>query len=122
MSSDRMMATSYRFEVNKGGVNTKRGIQEARIAILEDQAFEEKSILKKNQQSFKTFWNDSFDTLNDSFRALNHQKGLHEDLKIIKKANVMMRRDALKRLYHQDYVQYESELNKKGLCIHKERL
>ena len=33
MSMDRMMATSYRFEINKGGMNTKRSAQEARIAV-----------------------------------------------------------------------------------------
>lgn len=29
-----MMATSYRFEINHGGVNTKRSAQEARIAVI----------------------------------------------------------------------------------------
>lgn len=78
--------------------------------------------IRKNQQSFKTFWNDKFDTINDSFRAINHQKSIEDDLKITRKANILVRRDALKRLFYQDYVQYEAELNKKGLCIHKERI
>ncbi|CAF0934794.1 unnamed protein product [Brachionus calyciflorus] len=119
---DRMMATSYRFEKNKGIENSKRSAQEARIALLEDQAREELFITKKNQQAFKAVWNDNFDVLNENFRSQNFNKNLHEDLKIIKKANIMVRRDALKRLYHQDYVLYEAELKKLGLCIHKERI
>lgn len=34
MSSDRLMATSYRFETNKGYSNTRRLAQEAKIEVL----------------------------------------------------------------------------------------
>lgn len=96
------------------------------------------------KSSFKISWNNNFDILNQKYALKNQHNGLNDELKIIRKANILVRilkskifklnisikllkyskvrRDALKKLYNADYAMYERELNAKGFTIHRERL
>ena len=75
-----------------------------------------------NSNAFKIGWANKFDEVNDTCRARNLSHTDKEQLKLVRKANMMVRRDALAKLFSAEQQIYESELNKKGLCIHRELL
>lgn len=69
---------------------------------------------------FKIAWANKFDDVNDRCRAKLHSHSNNEELKLVRKANMKVRQDALKKLLSRENQIYESELNKKGLCVHRE--
>ena len=69
---------------------------------------------------FKIAWANKFDDVNDRCRAKNYAHTNSEELKLVRKANMQVRQDALKKLLSRENQIYESELNKKGLCVHRE--
>ena len=77
---------------------------------------------RSNKSAFKIEWNNNFDILNERYTSKNEHKGQENELKIIRKANVMVRRDALKKLFQKEYEMYEKELNIRGYTIHRERI
>ena len=73
-------------------------------------------------QRFRTGWESNFEDLNLKFRVKNLSKEEVDDLNIIRKASIQVRRKALKDLLLDEYKIYETELDNRGLCFHKERI
>lgn len=85
-----MMATTYRFEINKGKANTGRALELARIEQHEQ---DQQSVLDKKRaalESFKIDWKNNFDEVNKMFAKRNKQKSNCDELKILRRANLMV--------------------------------
>ena len=45
---------------------------------------------RKSLQGFKTSWNNNFDMSNDNYRNINQNKVLQDDLKILRRASILV--------------------------------
>jgi len=119
---DRMMATTLRYEINKGNPNSRAKKQEILIARKEQDSKVDVQAQKDRLASLKTHWNYGFIDTNEIARQKNVNKYALDDLSIIKKANILVRKAALKELLLNEILMYEHELRLRGLTFHKERI
>ena len=84
------MATPWRFENNKGGGNTLKKAQDERIETEKNLLQKNNDQLKIDASAFKITWAERFDEVNDRCRAkiLSHTD--KEELKLVRKANMMV--------------------------------
>ncbi|CAF0994392.1 unnamed protein product [Rotaria magnacalcarata] len=119
-TQDRLMSTSFRYEVNKGKPNNS-GMRMQQTAQVEELYFKQQKQLEQNKyEQFKAKWAEQSAWANVALQesSVNKQRG--QELLLLRKAHLTVRRAALATLIQNEQRGYEQEFQRKGMAVYKD--
>ncbi|CAF2307940.1 unnamed protein product [Rotaria sp. Silwood2] len=119
-TQDRLMSTSFRYEMNKGKPdNSALRMQQA--AQIEEVYFKQQKQLEQNKyQQFKAKWVEQSAWSNVALRESAVNKQRQQELLLLRKAHLTARRAALATLLQNEQRVYEQEFYSKGKALYKD--
>ncbi|XP_031556497.1 peptidyl-prolyl cis-trans isomerase G-like [Actinia tenebrosa] len=123
--AERLMTTSYRYEVvnpNTKMVRKALTDQNARIQmdeLIASRVSEENLMAKEFERSI---WLSTLDEKSEKRRTKNESKLVNEEMKCRNKELVLVRRAMLKKLFEEERIQQEQELNAIGKTFYIKRV
>ncbi|CAF0721641.1 unnamed protein product [Rotaria sp. Silwood1] len=119
-SQDRLMSTSFRYEVNKGKPDNS-ALRMQQSAQIEEAYFKQQKQLEQDKyEQFNAKWAEQSAWSNVALRESIVNKQRQQELLLLRKAHLTARRAALATLLQNEQQIYEQEFHNRGKALYKD--
>ncbi|CAF0794415.1 unnamed protein product [Rotaria sp. Silwood1] len=119
-SQDRLMSTSFRYEVNKGKPDNS-ALRMQQSAQIEEAYFKQQKQLEQDKyEQFNAKWAEQSAWSNVALRESTVNKQRQQELLLLRKAHLTARRAALATLLQNEQQIYEQEFHSRGKALYKD--
>ncbi|CAF0887918.1 unnamed protein product [Rotaria sordida] len=119
-TQDRLMSTSFRYEINKGKPDNSAARMQQTAQIEELYFKQQKQLTQDKYEQFKAKWAEQSAWSNIALRESAVDKQRQQELFLLRKAHLTARRAALATLLQNEQRVYEQEFYSKGKALYKD--
>ncbi|KAK2171509.1 hypothetical protein NP493_1055g00000 [Ridgeia piscesae] len=116
-------ANSWRYEnmKTKAGTQCKRSLEKLKIKRENIYNDREDAEIQMKKDAFKSYWRETMELTANNKKMGTDLKQKQAEVVLSGKASMLVRKAALKKLFEDEYVQFQTELNQQNKAFYIKR-